>query len=393
MRKIQEELAQIANEGNLKGKEGQGESDKEKFGLLGLTDIFKNKNQETMHPTIQQGLATLQNANYSGYFEAMDKVVPQSLQGKLSELRMQFISGDTTWKFAQQLEIFAREVDKVTAHEDVENNSKMNRQNSVFSNPNYTTDYFLSITLSEIIEILESEHGKKTDKRQIELYLHFLSDDFYKAFEPHLLKISLQEAKVVDNESFKTQLQKQRQIPECVRRWAKLKKKLPNEYITEYMIDLGNSYNLEVQSFIHSKFGVSPIYERAVIFNNFLSQYSEQEQNILIQIFRVKAISNPNNNPMLAHLEECIKKFNNNKNSLKIVSAKSQPNLKTLYNTLNQQLNDESLTLFCQLNFEEVHNNFTTGQSKINKISALLDYAKRKDLLGKLEQDLTEFLA
>jgi Leucine-rich repeat (LRR) protein len=65
--------------------------------------------------------------------------------------------------------------------------------------------------------------------------------------------------------------------------------------------------------------------------------------------------------------------------------------LKTLYNLLNQKLNDEDLTLFCQLHFEEVHNNFSSGQSKTTKISALLDYAKRNDLLESLEKELKEF--
>jgi len=66
--------------------------------------------------------------------------------------------------------------------------------------------------------------------------------------------------------------------------------------------------------------------------------------------------------------------------------------LKSLYDTLNQKFNDESLNLFCQLFFEEVYNNFSLGQSKTAKIFALLDYAKRKDLLGKLESDLADFL-
>ena len=93
---------------------------------------------------------------------------------------------------------------------------------------------------------------------------------------------------------------------------------------------------------------------------------------------------------------------NGNQVSINLGSATATPktnhstaktDLKTLYNTLNQQLNYESLSLFCQLNFEEVHNNFTDKQSKVNKISALLDYAKRKDMLAKLATDLQEFLA
>jgi len=66
--------------------------------------------------------------------------------------------------------------------------------------------------------------------------------------------------------------------------------------------------------------------------------------------------------------------------------------LKTLYDTLNQKLNDEQLTLFCQLHYEAVHNNFSLGQSKTAKISALLDYAKRKNLFEVLEKELSDFL-
>ncbi|TAH20360.1 MAG: hypothetical protein EAZ08_05830 [Cytophagales bacterium] len=69
----------------------------------------------------------------------------------------------------------------------------------------------------------------------------------------------------------------------------------------------------------------------------------------------------------------------------------SEYDLKTLYNTLNQKLNDEQLNLFCQLHFEEVYNNFSLGQSKTTKVSALLDFAKRRNLLEKLEKDLQDF--
>jgi hypothetical protein len=72
-------------------------------------------------------------------------------------------------------------------------------------------------------------------------------------------------------------------------------------------------------------------------------------------------------------------------------SRTSEYDLKNLYNALNQKLNDENLNLFCQLHFAEVHDNFSLGQSKTAKISALLDFAKRKNLLEKLEKDLQGF--
>lgn len=67
-------------------------------------------------------------------------------------------------------------------------------------------------------------------------------------------------------------------------------------------------------------------------------------------------------------------------------------NLHQLYQKLNNKLNDETLILFCMLHFDSVYNNFSQGQSKTLKITALLDYAKRNDLLEKLEHDLNNFL-
>lgn len=61
-----------------------------------------------MNSTIQQALQHLQNANYSGYFEEIDKIIPPNLRNQFTSLRMEFISGDTNWQFAQKLEDFAK---------------------------------------------------------------------------------------------------------------------------------------------------------------------------------------------------------------------------------------------------------------------------------------------
>ncbi len=66
--------------------------------------------------------------------------------------------------------------------------------------------------------------------------------------------------------------------------------------------------------------------------------------------------------------------------------------LKELYELLDKKLNDEDLNLFCMLHFDEVHSNFAQGQSKRIKITNLLDYAKRKELLDKLGKELADFL-
>lgn len=78
-----------------------------------------------------------------------------------------------------------------------------------------------------------------------------------------------------------------------------------------------------------------------------------------------------------------------NKNT---IAKNNNPNLlKDLYEILDKKLNDEDLNLFCMLHFGEVHSNFAQGQNKRTKITNLLDYAKRKDLLDKLESDLKGF--
>lgn len=65
-----------------------------------------------MNSNIKNALECLENADYSGYFEEMDKITPRKLGNRFSELRMQFIAGDTNYKFASQLKEFARLVDK-----------------------------------------------------------------------------------------------------------------------------------------------------------------------------------------------------------------------------------------------------------------------------------------
>jgi hypothetical protein len=65
--------------------------------------------------------------------------------------------------------------------------------------------------------------------------------------------------------------------------------------------------------------------------------------------------------------------------------------LRQLYQKLNNKLNDENLNLFCMLHFNSVYNNFSQGQSKTIKITALLDYAKRNNLLELLENELNSF--
>ncbi len=77
---------------------------------------------------------------------------------------------------------------------------------------------------------------------------------------------------------------------------------------------------------------------------------------------------------------------------LPLTEPSTSVDLAQLYQKLNTKFNDEHLNLFCMLYFEPVHNNFTQGQGKIAKITALLDYAKRNNLLEKLETNVKDFL-
>lgn len=63
-----------------------------------------------MNPVIQNALSRLSKADYAGYFSAMDQVTSGPLRHNLNELRGRYVSGNKPWDFAQQLELFAHEV-------------------------------------------------------------------------------------------------------------------------------------------------------------------------------------------------------------------------------------------------------------------------------------------
>lgn len=62
-----------------------------------------------MHPNITQALAHLKEANYTGYFEEMDNVVPANLRPLYNELKGKFMAGKQEWNFDQQLRTFAKQ--------------------------------------------------------------------------------------------------------------------------------------------------------------------------------------------------------------------------------------------------------------------------------------------
>jgi TIR domain len=75
--------------------------------LKELTSERKYKKNKLI---IQEALFSLQNANYVGYFDAMDLIVPLSLEITYQVHKKRVIMGQTPVDFDQELEIFAREV-------------------------------------------------------------------------------------------------------------------------------------------------------------------------------------------------------------------------------------------------------------------------------------------
>jgi len=78
-----------------------------------LNQNSNNGNEEPskdLHFTIQKALKHLENANYSGYFEEMDKVIFRNTI--YSELKGKFIAGATPYNFHQLLSTFARDVNE-----------------------------------------------------------------------------------------------------------------------------------------------------------------------------------------------------------------------------------------------------------------------------------------
>jgi hypothetical protein len=61
-----------------------------------------------MNENIQKALKYLEDANTSGYFSEMDKVIPSDQKNTLNNLRNMFIFGKTSHDFNQQLDVFAK---------------------------------------------------------------------------------------------------------------------------------------------------------------------------------------------------------------------------------------------------------------------------------------------
>ncbi len=89
-------------------EKGQRIAPNDRYLSITKMNILKaHKEYQTFHPTIQQALAALQNENYSGYFEEMDKIIMNDLKSEYFELKNNFITGTYPNNFYRQLERFA----------------------------------------------------------------------------------------------------------------------------------------------------------------------------------------------------------------------------------------------------------------------------------------------
>lgn len=75
-----------------------------------------------MNENIKKALQNLENANYAGYFEEMDRLeLPNALKAQFSTMKGRFISGQTSYDYAQQLTTFTRMVDSAISEQPTEN--------------------------------------------------------------------------------------------------------------------------------------------------------------------------------------------------------------------------------------------------------------------------------
>ena len=115
IKKIQEELSVIADEGNIKAQESDGKlSDTERywqkkfFGLNGLHQKIK-----TSKPTIQKALKHLERTEYAGYIAEMEKVTPKNLRATLTALENTVIEGKVGWELQERMKGFANKVNSL----------------------------------------------------------------------------------------------------------------------------------------------------------------------------------------------------------------------------------------------------------------------------------------
>jgi GTPase SAR1 family protein/class 3 adenylate cyclase len=168
--------------------------------------------QETKHLTndmkqnIQSALSHLQNANYAGYFEEMDKVeIPDSLKNTYATHKGVFMSGQAPWNFHQLLETFTREVEKLrglthsTIHLKEQYDTKYSSQTD---NLNPQNNIINMQTQRQSIAVLFADmkgfSGIKSDKIKAQAF-KFIYDLVQKVKENDLFVLNSQNTHLVGN--------------------------------------------------------------------------------------------------------------------------------------------------------------------------------------------------
>lgn len=105
-------LYNITQEGKIKNDSDCFGETKRMWTTFEENKIFRK--EDTLNPNIEKALTCLQNADYAGYFEEMDKVeMPKESQNPYATNKSIYYSGQPIpHDFAQKLEVFAKDVNR-----------------------------------------------------------------------------------------------------------------------------------------------------------------------------------------------------------------------------------------------------------------------------------------
>ena len=95
---------------------------------------FFEQDSSLSENSIQNAVDNLRSANYAGYFEEIDKIIPFSLMSVYNEHKGKFIAGKTPWNFSQQLEVFTLVVKESLKDDKGNNHTNITNTNTTSSN-------------------------------------------------------------------------------------------------------------------------------------------------------------------------------------------------------------------------------------------------------------------
>lgn len=119
-----------------------------------------------MNPIIKKALDYLENANYSSYFEELDKIsMPSIFKTPYATHKGKFIAGKYDWDFKQNLEVFAKQVDKYLSENFRQKSSILNHieENTVLKLIEDDIEFVLS-ALNEVFEGTFDDNNEKYSK-------------------------------------------------------------------------------------------------------------------------------------------------------------------------------------------------------------------------------------